>query len=736
MTKAQGMPKQVADTLIKLTRAFIWGESVTPRLALDALCKKREEGGIELLNIKNRNEAIELVWLKEFLRAKPARPTWAKITDTLINDLAPATLHSNARHNTFLQKWDVPTRGKRAQKLGEDTIRMLKAAHNHKLTFAPLNISQRLRAQLPAWQHIGVEKEVPQNPRSRCLISAHNSKQVKDLLRTSEKLDNLHPEGLHFPIFSCHCEDCSTERRNGCENPQRCAIEARKRLDRITPKLDPRRQTYPDNLSLTHRRKQKNIEAATEGGDITFDPSVMVKTDLADCYRILVNPDKVSNIPAERQPPSRGINLQDESLVMYTDGSCTNNGKLDAKGGGGIWVKQGSEHNTAIRIPGPQQSIQIGEIAAIVRALEKAPNYIPLSLVTDSRYVIDRLTKHLTEWEDKGWIEVKNKEWFKKAAYLLRKRSAPTTFRWVKGHSDETGKEESNALTKQGADKAELDEFSLEIPAHFDVQGAKLATITQALAYRGLREAEDPLSRRTTTRNLDLIRRDIQQQNGELETNEAIWQSLKGHLIRLKIQDFIYKAIHGTHKIGRYWLNIENFHHRCECTTCGSDETLDHILIECPSETKTLIWSAAQNLWPHDYELWPNISTGVILGCGLIEIKTTRPLMDNQPPQDPPTPTINAGVTRLAKILVSEAAYLIWTLRCDRVINDHQHSENEVGAAWRRVINRRLAEDAIMATKVIRWNEYTKLITRTWEAALWKKHGELPENWLQSCPHF
>jgi hypothetical protein len=91
------------------------------------------------------------VWLKEYLRAKPDRPTWAKITDALINDLAPTKLRPEARQLSFLQKWNVPTKGKRAQKLGNDTIRMLKAAHKYKLTFAPLNISRTLRSQLPAW---------------------------------------------------------------------------------------------------------------------------------------------------------------------------------------------------------------------------------------------------------------------------------------------------------------------------------------------------------------------------------------------------------------------------------------------------------------------------------------------------------------------------------------------------------------------------------------------------------
>ena len=99
-------------------------------------------------------------------------------------------------------------------------MRMLKAAHTYKLTFAPLNVSQALKEQLPAWQHIGVEKEIAQNLRSICLVKAHNLKKVKDLLRVADRLNNLLPTGSHFPVLTCHCDDCSEDRAKGCENPQ------------------------------------------------------------------------------------------------------------------------------------------------------------------------------------------------------------------------------------------------------------------------------------------------------------------------------------------------------------------------------------------------------------------------------------------------------------------------------------------------------------------------------------
>ena len=77
-----------------------------------------------------------------------------------------------------------------------------------------------------------------------------------------------------------------------------------------------------------------------------------------------------------------------------------------------------------------------------------------------------------------------------------------------------------------------------------------------------------------------------------------------------------------------------------------------------------------------------------------------------------------AGATRLIKILVSEAAYLIWITRCGRAIRGDELTENETKAAWRRTLNRRISEDTTTASRVLRKPEYIKLIKNTWEKAL------------------
>ena len=419
ITKAQGMPDNITETLTNMIKNFIWDNMPNPRLALPALHDRKNKGGIELLNLRHRNDAIELMWLKEYLSKKTKRPTWAYMTDILLKETAPKNLPEEARGNPFLQKWSAPTRGKRAEKLGEDTIRMLKAAKTYSATFAPIRITNKLKEAMPAWLQIGHQKTIPQNAQAKCLIGTHNATTIKDLCRVTERLKRVYRGGVHAPVHSCHCKDCTEDRENGCTNPQRCAIDAQRRLEKLVPKMNPMTQTHNDNLSLTTRRKASNITARRENTGIIFDPSVTEKTSLADCFRIFTDPNRISNIPAERQRQARGINIPEESVKVYTDGSCIDNGKENAKAGAGIWFAEGDPRNKAIRIPGPNQTNQVGEIAAVIAALENTPTFAPVTIVSDSMYVIDGLTKYLNEWEDKGWIEIRNKEWFKRAAYLL-----------------------------------------------------------------------------------------------------------------------------------------------------------------------------------------------------------------------------------------------------------------------------------------------------------------------------
>jgi hypothetical protein len=150
---------------------------------------------------------------------------------------------------------------------------------------------------------------------------------------------------------------------------------------------------------------------------------------------------------------------------------------------------------------------------------------------------------------------------------------------------------------------------------------------------------------------------------------------------------------------------------------------MTHILTQCASAPVQLIWNLAKSYWPHDHIGWPEISLGTILGCGTI----TAPSQND----DTEHSRTARGPTRLLHILISESAYLIWVLRCERAIQDKSHAAQEASSRWLRQINRRLTDDKITATKIKRDKASTRLVNDTREQLL-AKDTELPTDWLYS----
>ena len=81
---------------------------------------------------------------------------------------------------------------------------------------------------------------------------------------------------------------------------------------------------------------------------------------------------------------------------------------------------------------------------------------------------------------------------------------------------------------------------------------------------------------------------------------------------------------------------------------------MEHILTECAASERTEVWNPCRKVWLEKWPTWPTIKLGTILGCGLAEFKD-----DNG--------KIHPGAARLFRILVSGSAFLIWSMRCERL---------------------------------------------------------------------
>jgi ribonuclease HI len=419
-----------------------------------------------------------------------------------------------------------------------------------------------------------------------------------------------------------------------------------------------------------------------------------------------------------------------EQITIYTDGSCINNGKQNAACGGGIWVSDNNPLNKTISIPGNKHSNQIGELTAVLVALQSINPLTPLKIITDSKYTINRLTTHLQDWEDIGWIGIENMTLFQAAAYHLRRRPAPTTFQWTKGHDGHIGNEQADKLALTGAQRVDTDVINTYVPRNFDIQGAKLTKMTQKLAYKAIMCKTHLEYKRATLSLLDVSRFAIQSISSSLETDAAIWWSCRSKDISKNIQAFIYKTLNAAYRIGEFWTQVPTFEHRAMCQLCpGETESMEHILTQCSCPTRTTIWELARQLWPQHHRPWPTPHIGLILGCGLLSIPTVQP-EDNTPHKR--KAALKKGASRLLRILISESAHLIWTLRCERVIREVTHIEDNVKKRWLSVIDRRLQLDREIACKTRRDHKTTIRVKNTWSEVI---HDPLhnqppPDNWV------
>jgi hypothetical protein len=152
-------------------------------------------------------------------------------------------------------------------------------------------------------------------------------------------------------------------------------------------------------------------------------------------------------------------------------------------------------------------------------------------------------------------------------------------------------------------------------------------------------------------------------------------------------------------------------------------KTLAHILFECVYEAREKVWRLAENAWEGSKYEWPQLSEGLVMGVGLLKAIPKT----GQPAQSDPK-VVPGGASRLLRILVSEAAFLIWMIRNDRAIGKKHTSASAAEAKWRYVIEARLRSDRLFASR----NKEDRSICRvkgTWSGALIDLDG-LPDNWL------
>jgi ribonuclease HI len=140
--------------------------------------------------------------------------------------------------------------------------------------------------------------------------------------------------------------------------------------------------------------------------------------------------------------------------VIYTDGACSGN---PGPGGWGAVLRYG---DVVKELHGGDRATTNNrmELMAAIQALEALTRPAQVHMYTDSKYVLDGITKWLPGWQRNGWKTaakqpVKNVDLWQRLVTAMAAHEVRWT--WVKGHNGDPGNERADELARLGVSEAD-----------------------------------------------------------------------------------------------------------------------------------------------------------------------------------------------------------------------------------------------------------------------------------------
>jgi len=140
-------------------------------------------------------------------------------------------------------------------------------------------------------------------------------------------------------------------------------------------------------------------------------------------------------------------------VEIYTDGACKGN---PGPGGWGVLLRMGG-HEKELSGGEKLTTNNRMEMTAAIRALQALTQHCEVSLHTDSRYVIDGITKWIFGWQRNGWVNAAKKPvanadlWQELVAVA---KGHKIKWIWVKGHDGHIENERVDKLASDAAHRA------------------------------------------------------------------------------------------------------------------------------------------------------------------------------------------------------------------------------------------------------------------------------------------
>ncbi|KAH9839066.1 uncharacterized protein C8Q71DRAFT_703988 [Rhodofomes roseus] len=394
---------------------------------------------------------------------------------------------------------------------------------------------------------------------------------------------------------------------------------------------------------------------------------------------------------------------------------------------GFVYYPSNVRRSTAVRPADEVEESQHprGEIVAAIRAINDTPMDVPLHIISSKDTLSRDLTERLSKWEDKGWIGISGTPFLKTLVNKLRQRCAPTKISKAAEREQYEIRNTGHDLQKAAYSTGQTEQIHPEINISFDLSGAKIGTLTQARAYQGIRENQREQTRERTSRRVKKTLERLHMCEADTHVTEAmLWKSIRQKDIHRKVVDFLWKGTHDALRIGSFWTHIPGYEERANCPTCGTLESLEHILTECTAPGRREVWMLTKNLWKRTRLKWtqPHIEDILAIGLGRYALRKGKKRRESR--------------KRLWRIIVSEAAYLIWKLRCERVIGHEDddrwtHTTRQIIQKWYLTMNRRLQQDLVATNRKFgALATMSQVVLGTWSKTIGDEQG-LPPDWTK-----
>jgi ribonuclease HI len=135
------------------------------------------------------------------------------------------------------------------------------------------------------------------------------------------------------------------------------------------------------------------------------------------------------------------------SVEIFADGACSGN---PGAGGYGVVLRSGERER---ELSGCESSTTNNrmELTAVIKALESLKRPCSVTVITDSRYVVQGMTTWIHQWLKNRWKnsqkqQVANRDLWEKLLSLSRIHDI--RFTWIKGHNAHTENERCDQLAR------------------------------------------------------------------------------------------------------------------------------------------------------------------------------------------------------------------------------------------------------------------------------------------------